>query len=241
MTIQEIYDDITFLLGAGSDSNNYTIPDRLRNINNRNQQVWQFIWDSYGGWAFRVDNFYFGVDVTSGSGSLTLPVNEDTGESLGLSIRDVEILDPGSGWRRLQPVTFEEWKRLGGSANSETASGDPVYGTPLYYLPDGTNNVKIFPIPSYTQESGARIYMDEAFFDFDEVTDRPIFARPFHRVLAIGAALDYAMARGMKDKVAYLSQMWNRYEQDIKSYYERRYIDVGIKGIQTIDPLSSYS
>lgn len=219
-TKQGLVEDITFWLGQ--DANAFPLADRVRSINERYRQVWTMIFSSYGGWMFMDDNTsdtttgvpYADQTLTSGTSLYALP-------STALTINSVSIL--GSGGSRqidLKGISYEEYKELGGDATNTSNA------TPRYYILQG-DVLRLVPTPNYTQSSGLRIYFDQGISAFaaTDTTKVPGFASPFHRMLSVGAALDYAMARGLKDKAIYLQNVWSRYEVDLRRYYAKRWKD----------------
>lgn len=212
---QGIIEDITFLLGV--DTNNYPVADRTRNVNERFRMVWGMIFDSYGGWKFQDDNAnanpYTDINVVSGTGTGSLPTG-------ALTIRDAQLLDSGGAYHPLRCITDREYFDMGGDAvwNSQT-------GFPSYLLPY-EDTWKLLPAPNFTLTAALRVYFDADITTFtaSDTTKVPGFASPYHRMLSIGAALDYAMARNLKDKVVYLQNLWNDYEKRLRSFYSKRYV-----------------
>jgi hypothetical protein len=210
-----LIDDITFLLGI--DVNAYPLLDRTRNINERYKMVWQMIFEAYGGWKFQDDNLntvpYADQTLTSGTATYTLPTG-------ALTINMAEIMDSNSIWSRLIPITEEEYNKMGADASNTTSS------IPVYYMPY-EDTIKLIPTPNYTVASGLRVYFDQGVSEFvyTDTTKTPGFASPFHRMLSIGAALDYALANDIGNKVIYLQNLWNDYERRLKEFYSKRYHD----------------
>ena len=208
--------DITFLL-SGVDTTNYATADRTRNVNERYWLVWQMIFESYGGWKFQDDNLdedpYADQTITSGTATYAVP-------SGSLAISMIEIKNSGGTWEMLHPITWEEFQKIGGDA-AFTSNAVPKY----YLLYEDT--IKLIPTPNYTQASSIRVYYDRGISAFaaTDTTKTPGFAAPFHRMLSIGAALDYAIAKGLKDKVIYLQQLWEDYERRLRGFYSKRYLD----------------
>lgn len=216
-TNQGLIQDITFLLGI--DTNAYPIQDRTRNINARFSMVWSMIFESYGGWQFIDDNTsdastgvpYTDTNLVSGTGLYALP-------SAAITVNGVEIL-VNSSWKRLKAMTNEQLMDAG---------GDSVFGTnstPAYYMIQG-DVVRLLPIPNTSTTSGLRVYFDQdiSTFAYTDTTKVPGFASPFHRMLSVGAALDYAIARGVNKK-ADLQNLWNDYELRLRKFYSKRWKD----------------
>lgn len=214
---QGIIQDITFLLGI--DTNAYPIKDRTRNVNERFRMVWSMIFESYGGWQFIDDNTsdtstgvpYTDTDLVSGTALYSLP-------SSAITVNGVEILN-GGVWQRLQAITPEQF--IDGGGDSLFPSG----GTSTHYMLQG-DVIRILPTPSTDVTSGLRVYFDQEIstFLYTDTTKTPGFASPFHRMLSVGAALDYATARGVAKK-ADLQNLWNDYEIRLRKFYTKRWKD----------------
>lgn len=214
-TSQGLIQDISFLLGV--DLNNYLIADRTRNINERFRMVWMMIFESYGGWKFQDDNAnatpYTDVTVVSGTGTGALPTG-------ALTIREAQLKDSNSVYHRLTPISEQEYFDMGGDSRWNGMTGQPQYFLPY------EDTWKLLPAPNYSLASALRIYFDPDIttFVYTDTTRVPGFASPFHRMLSIGAALDYALSRKLPDKVVYLQNLWNDYEKRLRDFYSKRYL-----------------
>lgn len=218
---QGIIQDITFL--TGTDINAYPLADRTRNANERFRVVWHMIFDSYGGWKFMDDNVsdattgvpYADSNITSGTGLYTLP-------SGSLTVEGVEILTTSGGtFSKLEPLTHEQFMAMGGDGWAAST------GTPSYYMLQG-DVIRLLPTPNFTLSSALRVYFaqDISSFATSDTTKVPGFASPFHRMISVGAALDYALARGLAVKDE-LQNLWNDYETRLGSFYAKRWRDRG--------------
>lgn len=207
--------DISFLLGV--DLNNYLIADRTRNVNERYRMVWMMIFEAYGGWKWQDDNAnatpYTDVNVVSGTAIGSLPTGT-------LTIREAQLKDANIVYHRLQCITEQEYFDLGGDSVWNGITGFPIYLLPY------EDTWKLIPAPNYSLSSALRIYFDADISAFvsSDTTKVPGFASPFHRMLSIGAALDYALSRKMQDKVSYLQNLWNDYEKRLRDFYSKRYV-----------------
>lgn len=216
---QGIIEDITFLLGV--DSGNYSLPDRCRNINERFRQVWQMIFESYGGWKFMDDNTsdettgvpYADQTITAAKVLYPLPAE-------ALTVNAVQIkLTAGGPFTKLTGLTFEQFMARGGDGAFVTN------GTPNFYILQG-DIIRPLPTPNYTLAAALRVSFDQGISAFvpGDTVKVPGFASPFHRMLSVGAALDYALARQMPDKVNYLSNLWVDYERRLRAFYSKRFL-----------------
>lgn len=216
-TNQGLIQHMTFLLGI--DVNAYPIQDRTRNINARYSMVWSMIFESYGGWQFIDDNTsdattgvpYTDTNLVSGTGLYALP-------SAALTVNGVEVLI-NSNWKRLKATTGEQLLDAGGD------SIFPTNSVPDYYMVQG-DVIRLLPVPNTSTTSGLRVYFDQGVseFAYTDTTKTPGFASPFHPMLAVGAALDYAISRGVNKK-ADLQNLWNDYELRLRKFYSKRWKD----------------
>lgn len=217
---QDIISDITFLL-SGIDTNEYTLRDRTRNVNERYRQVLSMIFESYGGWLFMDDN----VSGTTGSGDVPFADQNISANQAyyalpagTITVIGVEIkYFAATTWIQMTPLSYEEFLRQGGDAAFPTAA------TPWAYLLQG-DVIRLLPMPNFSQNASLRVFFDQdvATFASTDTTKVPGFASPFHRMLSVGAALDFANARGLP-KVALLQNLWNDYEKRLREFYSSRY------------------
>lgn len=218
-TKQGIIEDITFLLGV--DTTSFPLADRTRSINERYRMIWQMIFESYGGWKFMDDNVsdvstgvpYADQTVTSGTGLYALPSGSLTIEGVLIKFTST------GGFSRLIPITSEEFLAMGGDGRFTST------GTPTYYLLQG-DILRLLPTPNFTLSSALRIFFDQGIsaFTASDTTKVPGFSANFHRMLSIGAALDYALARGPEAKAIWLQNLWNDYERRLRDFYSKRFM-----------------
>ena len=79
-----------------------------------------------------------------------------------------------------------------------------------------------------------------AAFAADNTTTSPGFASAFHRILSIGASLDYAIANGVTKKIVSLQNEVIDYEARIKKFYAKRFIDNYPPNIKVRDSVRDY-
>jgi len=211
-----LIEDITFLTGV--DTNKYPTADRTRNINSWSGKVWTWIFESYGGWQFdcdttsTVDSLPEGlITLESGTAVYGLPTGT-------LVIRKVEVLQSdGTTWRPLIPLPLEMINNEGAFLSSDS--------TPRYYRPIG-DILKLYPAPNYSGDNYLKVFFDRAMTQFAaaNTTEVPGFASPFHKILSIGASLDYAIANGATTKIKAFSDQIADYEKRIKKFYAKRFV-----------------
>ncbi len=225
-------EDITFLLG-NVDTTQYVLKDRARNINERYRAVWGWIFEVYGGWIFddsnQTDLPQATTTLTSGTAVYSVPTG-------ALAIQGIEAKDSAGNWSVLQPITTEQ-------INESQAVDEfsETNGIPRYYRLVG-ETIELFPAPNYTQAASLKVYFnrDISVFASTDTTKTPGFAAPFHRALSVGAALDFAMANSMNEKISTLSQMWVDFERRIKNFYSERYLALFPQRIKVRDAYKEY-
>jgi hypothetical protein len=209
--------DISFLTGV--DINKYPLADRTRNINSWNSKVWSWVFEAYGGWQFDDDNSSAPTTTPSGT------INLFSGTSVyglptgALTVRKVDILQSdGVSSISLEPLPLEKI----GVAEAEFLK---TAGTPRFYRLVG-DVIKLYPGPNYSGTSYLKVFFDREMLAFDaaDTTEVPGFAAPFHRILSIGASLDYAIANGVTNKINTLSNEVLDYEKRIKKFYSKRFL-----------------
>lgn len=184
-----LYQDALFLVGK--DTNNFPIKDFTRLVNRHYYDAVVDIWKSQDSWIF---------DDTNNSGLPQASQNlVDSQEAYdlptgALKVRRVEVLDNSGDAHVLQPIREEEI----GEALSEFAETD---GLPRYYrlIKD---QILLYPEPaaaSVTTTNGLTIYFLREVDEFaaTDTTQEPGIPEPFHRILSLGAAYDFAIAKSL--------------------------------------------
>lgn len=202
----------------------------MRNINIRKDMVTQMIAESYHGWKNDPSQTlpFVNGDIEESESRVQQIIPYQAGSAPAVTIRFVELLSADlSRWTRLTPITDEELRRMGGSNLAQIGGLGPTnIGIPVYYMPQG-EDIILIPTPNYTLADAVRVWTDLIIpdLDIDEPTAQPQFAKQFHRILSVGAALDYAITHSMTDKVTYLTALWNDYEKRLRDFYSKRYQD----------------
>ena len=224
--------DITFLTGV--DLNKYPVADRTRNINSWSSYVWSIIFEVYGGWIFD-DNNVSAVDdlpnstinVVSGTALYGLPPT-------AITVRKIEILlSDGSTWKKLNPVSLEQINNEGEFLNTD--------GTPRFYRLVG-DVIKLYPAPNYSGTNYLKVFFDRGMVAFaaTDSTATPGFSSPYHRILSIGASLDYVAVNGPERKVKLFETQITNYEKRIKKFYSQRFVDNFPNKIKVDDSVKQY-
>lgn len=222
--------DIDFLLFGNSlvFNSEYSLADRTRNINKALDEVVgvlyradpQYKWDD----STNSDFPFFTRSLVSGKDHYTLLEN-------ALLIHRVRVRDSNGSWKTLTPVTRSQL----------SDSVLEALGTPTSYFKMGG---AIFPrpIPNYGGEGSFEVEFQRGsnHFTVESKEVEPGFNSQFHSFLSISAALDYAMANGLKEKAQFLMAMKKDVKDAIREHYEIRSPDARAKITLKARPLRSY-
>jgi hypothetical protein len=204
--------DIDFLLFGDSSTLNtsYSLIDRTRNIN--------IVYDEVVAELFEADPNFMWDDTTNPDfpiATIALEANKDhyTLPDGSLRINRVRMMNNAGVFVTLTPKQRREL-----SDDELNSTGSPV----SYYKID--NAVFPLPVPDYGYSGGVEIEFQRGsnHFASTDTDTSPGFASIFHQALSIGAALRYAMSKGMKEKVAYLSNERERIRTMIAEHYRNR-------------------
>lgn len=203
-----------------TNSTTYAIAHKTRNVNARYRTILSWIFECYDGWQFNDSNqtddvLYADQTLTSGTSVYALPAS-------AIMVAGAEVQNTGGTWAKLKPITQEQIQTTAGSV----AEFHDVSGVPLWYMLRG-DSIDVRPAPNYTQASSLRVYFlqDAVSFAVTDTAKVPGFAAPFHRALAIGGALDWALVN-KPEQVPILQGLWNDYEIRIKKFYSHRFLEM---------------
>ncbi len=209
-----IVEDIDFLLSTNSTA--YPLSDKTRNINRRYDEAVYMIMEADGRWKWDDTN---NVAQPRGDISMTgqtVPIPDTT----YLTINRVEVLDVNGNYYKLLPFNEREISWQGMSEFLKTP------GRPLFYEKVG-NFLNLYPTPSsayVTMTNGLRVFYQRnaSYFVATDTTKVPGFAAPFHRVLSLGAALDYCLANTILLKSEFLTPLLEKLQMDMQVFYQNR-------------------
>lgn len=207
--------DIDFLLfGDGSTFNtDYSLIDRTRNIN--------VAWDEAIAELYKADPNHKWDDTTNTDlpiATLTLTANQDHYTLLDsmLVLHRVRIKDRNGNY-----VTLTPRNRVELSDDDLRATGTPDE----YYKVGGA--IFPIPIPDYGATAGVELEFQRGanYFVTTDLEKSPGFNPQFHQFLSVVAALRYALANGMKNKISHLTNERERIRGAIKEHYQLRSVD----------------
>lgn len=142
-----------------------------------------------------------------------------------LKIKRVDITYDGTNYYKAEP--FDEGETglgLGNDTNTDQRFGKTK---PFYDVRDYA--IWLYPTASsadVTAGAKMRITFVREFDEFtsSDTTQEPGFDEPFHQMAAVGASLDYAVAKGLSNKND-LAAMWADYENRLRVYYGNKQKD----------------
>lgn len=212
---QALVQDALFLCQTTTAA--YPLEDITRNINQHYHDVNRIIWEVADGWHYDDSN---NTDMPTAYVSLVDDQQRYTIPSTAQRIRRVEVKDSNSNWSKLEPLPERE-------ITMSLREFLETPGMPHYYHLVG-NLIEFYPPPdtSYvTLASGAAVFLDRDITEFTtaSTTATPGFATPFHRILSLGAALDFEkdpqqIRKMMTEKVDLL--------EGLKRFYGNRAVEM---------------
>jgi len=212
MTVSELDSDVDFLCGYTSAT--YSPTNKRRNMNIAYADVARIIWESDGGWRFDDTNA-----TTLPKAYTTLVHNQQdyTLPTTAQRITRVEVKDVNGNWLKLNPLDPQEVH----TGLPEFLGGEN--GTPLYYELTG-RSLLLYPTPSsasVTLTSGLMLFVDRDVTELavTATTTEPGFAKPFHRILAYAASIDFTQDQNQRQ---FLAMQKDRLEEGMKRFYSKR-------------------
>lgn len=211
-----LIEDIDWTLGT--DSSQYPLADKLRNINLWYYDVVTDILRYNSNWEWDDTNK---TDFPIGTTNLVASQTDYALPSNFLKLLRVEVLDAGGSYRKL--TQFDEQQVAVGL--TEFMKTD---GMPLYYREIGSS-IELYPAPSATDTTltaGLKVYYQRTQTEFTnaDASVSPGFPANFHRILSLGASYDYATTKLSSNTtlINTLKAKIDAMRESIKEYYSSR-------------------
>ena len=211
---QGLVDDVNFL--CGTNTTTYPLADMVRNVNQHYHDVTRLIWESSDSWQYddsnKTDLPRILTTLVNGQQDYSVP-------STAQRIHRIEVKDAAGNWVRLTQLDYKDV----GVALPEYMETN---GLPVQYDLNG-NSIYLYPSPatSYvTMASGMAVYVDRdvTLFTTASTTATPGFASQFHRILSLGAALDFEKDPGQRN--LFLAEKQNLTD-GLKKFYGSRSVE----------------
>lgn len=209
-----IVEDIDFLLGT--DSTSYPLAQKLRNINLHYYDAVTDIIASNSNWEWDDTNK---TDFPIGTATLVAGQQDYALPSNFLRVLRIEVMDAQGNYQKLDEFDEEQIGSVG------LASFMSTDGMPVLYREIG-NSIELYPAPAaanVTLVAGLKVYYQRTQTEFTnaDAAVSPGFAAPFHRLLSIGAAYDYAFVKTLPIAIP-LKQKLEEMRVALKAYYASR-------------------
>lgn len=218
---QGLVQDVDF--HCDTDDVSYPIEDKTRNINRWYYKVLSDILDVDGRFQFDDSNHtdlpYFTANLEDGQQGYKLPDEH-------IRIRAVEVQDNNGDFSRLDQIDINDLERT--ITNYRDTPGMPDE----YDLMGET--IRLFPAPdanSVTLTDGIKIYTTRQLevFDPTDTTKEPGFDETYHRILSLGAAVDWLSTYGTQENVSNKKGLLDEMRQDLKEAYASRNPEAGTR------------
>ena len=212
--------DIKFLItGSSAGTLDFSDVDIADSINRHLDNVVSTILKADGRWQWDDNNF-----TTLPIGTTTLVAGQQDYEISGanfLNISEVSVLDNNGVWQALTAIDRKGKAQT--LLDEEKISNN---GLPKWYDKMG-NSILLYPKPAadkVTLSAGLKVVSQRkaGYFISTDTTKTPGFAPIYHRILSIGAAIDYCLANGLSQKKSELEVEKIKMEQGIIEFYADR-------------------
>ena len=223
-----IVDDIFYLIfgDSGDHTADYPLVDIARSVNRWYDKCVSIILQSDDRWEWDDTNK---TDLPIARLSL-VSGQQDYGVSAAtyLKIRKVDIKDANGNSLPLESINLDQ---LRGRADADFLN---TAGTPRYYRLQG-NSMFLYPKPNYSRTAsstdwGIRIFHQRnvSYFVSTDTTKIPGFAEMFHRILSLGGAYDYAIAKGLLNAAALRGEI-EVMKKSLQEFYSSRNKDTKVR------------
>ena len=218
-----ICQDIDFLVDT--NTTNYPIADKTRNVNGWYHTVMGWIWKYCGDWDIDDSNH---TDLPIATTTLKEDQDDYALPSGYMKIDRVEVKDASGLWTKLIPFDKSQVKIA--TDEFQKTSGLPIY----YDL--FANSLRLYPASDTERAAALKLYFGRDIDEFvvADTTQTPGFNVNFHRILSHGAALDYALANEIKGKIVSLRNRIGEMRVEIKDYYKDRNADLAKKNVRVM-------
>jgi len=150
-------------------------------------------------------------DLVATQQDYTLPASEKI-----LKVKRVEVQYTTNGqWFKAEPLDIAE---RSSATDTTTLAQDFVKTAPFYDL--AYNAVWLYPIPDSAVTGGLKLWVMREIDEFvtSDTTQEPGIDEPFHRLISLGASLDWAVAKGLSNKNDIAAQVGDLESRMIRHY-----------------------
>lgn len=226
--------DIVSLVGDMTGINTTgEIKQITRACNEANRHIWSWIFESFGGWQFddrnNSDLPVATADLVANQLLYKLPTE-------ALTVKAVEYKNDGGDWLKLKSLPISVINQKTSEKEWQDSPSDPTY----YALLGAA--VKIYPASDENRTAALRLQFNRGSTSFasTDISKQPGFASEFHEAVAVGASYFIASNKSLQ-QVGLLRERWAQYEQIIKQFYIRRYMEEFPPKLRQHDVLAEYT
>lgn len=192
-TVQGILPQIDFLCSTTSAT--YSIADKTLSVNSWQDFIVSEVLDSMDEWDFQGDKSYHNLVADQQAYAWPTEI---------LKIKRVEVDYDGDGG--YTPADAFDAATYDGSIATSAEIND-IFPTSNPKYDAYGNSAFLYPVPSSAVNSGLIFWFTDNVTDFTATaalnTAEPTFERPFHRILSLGASLDFATKHEMSDLITF--------------------------------------
>lgn len=187
-------------------------------VNRASHLVWHIIHKATGNWKYDDGNYsdlpFATTDLVLGQRRYALP-------SDALTVERVECKDEDGNWYILNPI-IKENIQIEGIDDFLDDNGRPMY----YRLVNGV--IELFAPSDYAQSDSLKVYYarEGVDFDYDDTTQTPGFASPYHQILPLKASIEWLKVKQpTSPTLSVLLQDNLKLENNIREFYSSRFRD----------------
>lgn len=225
-----IVEEVDFLVN--SNSTTYPIEQKTRNINRAYDDVVTLILGADGRWQWDDTN---NTDLPIGVTNLASGQQDYSFAVDHLVVTRVEVKDSNGNWTALTPMDQNDLNTASFNSLSSNKPGGVFTdrqsltaflntpGIPLYY-DKLASSIFLYPAPNYNSTGALKVYFQRGpnYFATNDTTKQPGFATHLHRYLSVSAAYDFALAKGLTNKLTSLKNEMIEWGSKITEFYTYR-------------------
>jgi len=210
-----IFEDIDFI--CGTDSTSYPLKDKARNVNRHYNKALIDVLKTEGRMQFddsaNLESIPEYTFTLANQSQYALPTNI-------LKLWALEVQDADGDWTRLKEIDLND------PAMQRTISDfQETDGVPKYYEVRG-ENIFLYPKPDTTKvttTNGGKMYFARELYSFEsgDTAPEPGIAEPFHRILSVGASLDWFAVNDITKYQNWLGQ-YEQLRAELRQFYSTR-------------------
>ncbi len=212
-----IVDDIDFI--CQTDSVSYPLADKARNVNRHYYKAVSDILRVSGRNQWDDSNLTTLSELTF---TLVDGQKDYSWPSGVLKLEAIEVKDNAGNWTRLQEIDTDDLR-------TTITDFEETSGVPRYYDLRG-DSIFLYPAPAtgqVTLTDGGKVHVIREFDALvsGDTTQEPGFAEPFHRILSIGAAIDWLMVND-STKVDRWRGEYEQLRSELRQFYSTKNNDL---------------